>query len=157
MCEKNATSEDLNSVEADLGSFFSRVENDAGAIGVVKVSLISCSGHLVQVRSKKKLLKGIFAGFSLPRSAQSRVHIGNLSLKKLELGDGLAKLLSLVSVRNGNVAGGLHETHGATGKDQSLEVQARHQHISTLADAAENVVFVHGDVFKDKLAGRAEN
>ena len=58
------TSEDLNSVEADLGSFFSRVENDAGTIGIVEVALISCSGDLVQVRSKKQLVEAIFLSFS---------------------------------------------------------------------------------------------
>ena len=62
-----------------------------------------------------------------------------------------------MSIWNGNVAGRLHETNGATGKDQSFEIQARHQDISTLADAAEDVVFVNCDVFKNEFASRAEN
>lgn len=150
------TSKDLNSIETNLSRFFSCVENDSSAVGVVEVTLIGGSGNLVKIRSEKRGFVSRKPNFCLPRGAQSCVHIGNLSLEKLELSNRLSKLFSLVCVWNGNIASGLHETDRAAGEHQSLEVQARHENIGTLSNASKNIVLVHSYVFKDKLASGAE-
>eukprot|EP00123_Amoebidium_parasiticum_P000743 comp11632_c0_seq1/m.6138 comp11632_c0_seq1/g.6138 ORF comp11632_c0_seq1/g.6138 comp11632_c0_seq1/m.6138 type:complete len:307 (+) comp11632_c0_seq1:463-1383(+) len=127
---------DLDGLQSHLCCRLGRVENHTGTVLAADVARITCLGHVVDV-----CLIGI----------QGHVHVRQLALHQLELANTLAKLLTGVGIGEGNVAGSLHQTEGPTSQDQSLEVQAAHQHIDTLIDLPKYVLLGHLAVLENQL------
>ncbi|MNT78634.1 hypothetical protein D3C72_2178850 [compost metagenome] len=67
---------------------------------------------------------------------QHGVHVGDLALDELEFSNALAELLAVVNVRDHVVHDGLHDAQRATGEHRTFVVQATHQHLGALVEAA---------------------
>src|SRR5471032_2267238 len=81
-----------------------------------------------------------------------RIHVGQLALHQLEFADRVAELLAVVDVRHDGVHASLHDAQRAAGQHGALEVQARHQHVDALGQAAEHVFGRHFAVVEHQFA-----
>lgn len=132
------TTETLDGVEGNLGGLLGSQENDGSTLLGAVLALVSRLGGLV-----------------LEGSGRSKVsvHVGELALQKLVVGNGLAELGSGVDVRKSLVQSSVHETDGAGGKHQSLEIKTRHEHVDSAVELAQNVVLGNENVLEDELSG----
>jgi hypothetical protein len=131
------SAQNLNCVQADLGALLGDKQGDAGAVLGRGVPPVCGTGYGVDVRS---------AG------GRRGVHVGHLSLQQLELSNLLSKLLPLVGVLEGDVAGRLHDAERRRGEHKALDVEARHEDVDALVQVTQDVGLGDLAVFKDELA-----
>src|SRR5699024_756556 len=81
------------------------------------------------------------------------LHLGQLELGVLELGDAAAKLLALLDVGHGLVDGAFRNAQGLGGDADAAAVQGRHGQLEAAALDAQQAVLGDQAVFHDQLAG----
>lgn len=131
------SAEGLHRLHSDLYSRVRRVQNGAGAVPSADLACVARASDGVDVGA---------------RGGELGVHVCNLGLHDLELGDALAKLFPLVRVGNGVVARRLHQAQRTARQDESLQVQAGHEHLDTATHLAKHILARHDHVFEDELA-----
>merc|ERR1711879_331751 len=131
-------SETLDRLTRHPRRLLSRVQDHSSAIlGHVRLARIA--------RARDRIHVGA-------RGGQCRVHVCQLPLHQLEIGNALAKLLALVRVRHSDIHRRLHDAEGTGGQDESLVVKATHEHVHTLANLTEDILLRNLAVLKHELA-----
>lgn len=130
-------SKDLDRVETNLGALLGDIEDHSGTVLVRHISLVGGLGDHVEVG----------AG-----GVQRGVHVGELSLEKLERSDLLSESGSLMGVVEGDVTGGLHQSQRSSREHQSFVVQASHQHVDSLPVSSHDLTLVNFAIVENQLA-----
>src|SRR5471030_88658 len=124
------------------GGFLGSVEDGAGGVlaraGSLEVAAVQCLAHGVDVGAA-----GVHGG----------VHVGELALHQLEFADGLAELLAFVHIWNDHVHARGHDAQRSAGEHCTLVIEAAHQHIHSVAHAADYVVLRHFALAEHQFTG----
>ncbi|KAI3483470.1 hypothetical protein L1887_53697 [Cichorium endivia] len=107
------SAEHLHGFGGDFDAAVGGVEDCACAVAAGNGALVACTADGVDVG----------AG-----SAEFGVHVGDLALDQLELGDARAKLLALVRVRHGVIESRLHQSQRSSAKNESFQIETRHKY-----------------------------
>ena len=86
---------------------------------------------------------------------QHGVHVRHLALNQLKLTNALPKLLAVMDVGHNAVHHRLHDADGPGGQHGAFIVQATHEHLGALVQAAQDIFRGHLHVFEHQLAGVA--